>query len=53
MSWGVSTRTGVALGLGNIVAFFTNRTGSAPSSGVLLTESGAFLTQEDGSFILV
>lgn len=53
MSWGVSTRTGVALGLGNIVAFFTNRTGSAPSSGVLLTESGANLTQEDGSFILV
>jgi hypothetical protein len=53
MSWGVSTRTGVAIGLGNIVAFFTNRTGSAPSSGVLLTESGNNLIQEDGSFILV
>lgn len=53
MSWGVSTRTGVALGLGNIVAFFTNRTGSAPSSGVLLTESNNNLVQEDGFFILI
>jgi len=53
MSWGIGARTGVAVGLGNIVAFFTNRAGSAPSSGVLLTESGANLVQEDGSFILV
>jgi hypothetical protein len=53
MSWGVSTRTGVALGLGNVIAFFTNRTGATPSSGVLLTESSNNLVQEDGFFILI
>jgi hypothetical protein len=53
MSWGVSARTGIALGLGNIVAFFTVRTGAAPSSDNLLAESGDNLVQEDGSFILV
>jgi hypothetical protein len=53
MSWGIGARTGVAVGLGNIVAFFINRTGGAPSADVLITESGAFLIQEDGSFILV
>lgn len=53
MSWGVSARTGIAVGLGNIVAFFANRTGATPSTGNLLAESGDNLTQEDGSFILV
>lgn len=53
MSWGVGARTGVALGLGNIAAFFSKRTNAPPVLGHLLAESGANLTQEDGSFILV
>ena len=53
MSWGIGARTGVAVGLGNIVAFFNVRTGAAPSSDNLLAESGNNLVQEDGSFILV
>jgi hypothetical protein len=51
MSWGVGLRTGVALGLGNVVSFFSGY-GREKETRVLITESGNNLVQEDGSLIL-
>jgi hypothetical protein len=52
MSWGVGLRNAVGLGLGGIATLFT---GYARDQALdnLITESGANLVQEDGSFILV
>jgi hypothetical protein len=52
MSWGVGLRTGVAIGLGSIVSFFSGY-GRDQEFNNLITESGDNLIQEDGSFILV
>lgn len=52
MSWGVGLRTGVAVGLGGIVSFFSGY-GRDQEFGNLATESGNNLVQEDGGFILV
>jgi hypothetical protein len=52
MSWGVTMRNGVAIGLGNIISLFSGY-GRDQDLGNLITESGDNLTQEDGSFIVV
>ena len=52
MSWGVGLRTGVAVGLGSIVSFFSGD-GRDQEFGNLITESSNNLVQEDGSFIVV
>tara|TARA_R110000868_G_scaffold15992_2_gene72325 strand:- start:617 stop:775 length:159 start_codon:yes stop_codon:yes gene_type:complete len=52
MSWGVGLRTGVAVGLGSIVSFFSGY-GRDQEFGNLITESSNNLVQEDGSFIVV
>jgi hypothetical protein len=52
MSWGVGLRTGVAVGLGSIVSFFSGY-GRDQELGNLITESNDNLVQEDGSFIVV
>lgn len=52
MSWGVGLRTGVAVGLGSIVSFFSGY-GRDQEFGNLITESSNNLIQEDGSFIVV
>lgn len=52
MSFGVGLRNGVAIGLGSIVSFFSGY-GRDQALDNLITESGANLVQEDGSFILV
>jgi hypothetical protein len=52
MSFGVGLRNGVAIGLGSIVSFFSGY-GRDQALDNLITESGANLVQENGSFILV
>ena len=52
MSWGVGLRTGLAVGLGSIVSFFSGY-GRDQELGNLITESNDNLVQEDGSFIIV
>lgn len=52
MSWGVGLRTSVAIGLGGIATFFSGY-GRDQEQNNLITEAGANLVQEDGSFILV
>lgn len=48
----LAARNAIGIGLGGIISFFGGR-GSEQSLDNLLTESGANLVQEDGSFILV
>jgi hypothetical protein len=52
MSWGVGLRTGVAVGLGSIASFFSGY-GRDQELNNLITEAGANLVQQNGSFILV
>jgi enterochelin esterase-like enzyme len=52
MSWGVGLRNAIGLGLGGIATLFTGY-GRDQEFNNLITESGANLVQEDGSFILV
>jgi hypothetical protein len=51
MSWGVGLRVGVAVGIGSIATFFSGY-GRDQELRNLITETGANLVQEDGSFIL-
>jgi hypothetical protein len=52
MSFGVGLRTGIALGLGNIVSFFSGY-GRDQEFVNLATENNDNLVQEDGGFIRV
>jgi hypothetical protein len=52
MSFGVGLRTGVALGLGNIVSFFSGYARDQEFIN-LATENNDNLVQEDGGFIRV
>ena len=52
MSWGVGLRVGVAIGIGSLATFFSGY-GRDQAENNLITEAGANLIQEDGSFILV
>jgi hypothetical protein len=52
MSFGVGLRTGIALGLGNIVSFFSGYARDQEFIN-LATENNDNLVQEDGGFIRV
>lgn len=53
MSFGVTLRNSVALGLGGIVSLFSGTLDTGGSVSNLLTESGDNLVQEDGGQILL
>ena len=50
--FGVDVRNSVAIGLGGIVSLFSGRANEQAQSNILC-ESGDFLTQENGGFILL
>jgi len=52
MSFGISNRVGLALGLGNLLSYFSGY-GRDQSLNNLATENNDNLVQEDGGFILV
>jgi hypothetical protein len=52
MSWGINGRVGLALGLGNLISFFSGYARDQEFSN-LATENDDNLVQEDGGFILV
>ena len=52
MSWGAASRIGLAIGLGNILSYFSGY-GRDQEFANLATENNENLVQEDGGFILV
>ena len=52
MSWGGFSRIGLAVGLGNILSYFSGY-GRDQAVNNLATENNDNLVQEDGGFILV
>jgi hypothetical protein len=52
MSWGISNRVGIALGLGNLLSFFSVYARDQEFIN-LATENNDNLVQEDGGFIRV
>jgi len=54
MSWGVGLRTGVAVGIGNIVSFFGNRgTPTPPVTNFITTEADEPLDAENNDNLIV
>jgi len=53
MSFGVALRNAVSIGLGGIATLFSGTFDNSLTVDNLLTESGAYLVQENGDYILL